>query len=123
GPQGDQLPADDAAIVSLRAEPVRVAVVGEAHPALLRALAAVGDLEAYAAAEVPAPAEAALFDLVIVADDSAAVPATSTWWLGGVPGEPPVGEPISAPKGTLRAVSHPLTADLDASEFAVENGI
>src|SRR5690606_20062048 len=39
GPEGDHLPADDATVLSLKSDPVRVAIVGDGHPALLRALA------------------------------------------------------------------------------------
>ncbi|HEX7040942.1 MAG TPA: VWA domain-containing protein [Trueperaceae bacterium] len=123
GPAGDHLPADDAVVVPLRSAPVRVAVVGEAHPALLRALAAVGGIEAYAAEAVPAPDEAALFDLVIVTDDVPGVPATSTLWLGAVPEGLRAGEPLALGEGALTARPHPLTADLDATAFSVGSAV
>ncbi len=123
GPAGDHLPADDAVTLPLRAEPVRVAVVGEAHPALLRALAAVGGIEAYAAAEVPGPSEAALFDLVIVTADAPGVPATSTLWLGTVPEGVRGGEPVAVAEGSLATRPHPLTADLDAASLSVEDAV
>ncbi|HZW28922.1 MAG TPA: VWA domain-containing protein [Trueperaceae bacterium] len=123
GPEGDHLPADDAVVVSLRGEPVRVAVVGEAHPALLRALAAVGDLEAYAVAAVPAPAEAAAFDLVVVTSETPDVPATSTLWLGTVPPGMRAGDPITVEQGGLVAAPHPLTADLDPTAFGVASAV
>lgn len=113
GPTGDQAPADDSVVVPLRPEPVRVVVVGEAPPALLRALAAVGDLEVYAAPAVPAPQQARLFDLAIVTDDLPGVPQTSTLWLGAVPEAVRDGEAVELAGRPLSAGAHDLVRDLE----------
>ncbi len=113
GPSGDRLAADDRAVLVLRPEPVRVAVVGPREPALLRALAAVGDLDVFAADTVPDPEAAAAFDLVVVTGDVAGVPATSTLWLGAVPDGVAAAEARSAPLPPLRIGAHVLMRDLD----------
>jgi len=123
GPAGDHLPADDAAVVVLDAAPVRVGVVGAAHPALLRALAAVGGVEAYALAEVPPPGDAASFDLVVVTEPVDGVPATSTLWLGAVPDDVVAGDPTPVTPGSLVSQPHRLTADMDASALSVVRAV
>jgi Mg-chelatase subunit ChlD len=119
GPSGDFLPSDDRAVLVLRPQPKRVAIVGPRDPALLRALAAVGDLDVFAAETIPDPAAAQAFDLVIVTADTSGVPATSTLWLGAVPAEMAAGAPLSAPLPPLAVGVHPLVADLDPAAITL----
>ncbi len=119
GPAGDHVPQDDAWTLSLRDDPVRVGIVGEPLPALLRALASIGGLEVYASESVPDPAEAALFDLLILTGGPAEAPATSVLWLGALPDGSASGAPRPLPAGAMAASAHPLVADVDAAALAV----
>jgi Mg-chelatase subunit ChlD len=123
GPSGDRLAVDDRAVLVLRPEPVRVAVVGPREPALLRALAAVGGLEVFAAETVPDPEAAAAFDLVVVTGDVVGVPATSTLWLGAVPEGIAAAEARTAPLPPLRVGAHALVRDLDPSALGLARAI
>lgn len=113
GPSGDRLSVDDRAIVSLRPEPVRVVIIGPSHPALLRALAAIGDLEVFQSETIPEPSDVAPFDLAIVTIDSDIVPATSTLWFGGVPPDVMAGAELREPLAPMTTSRHHLVQDLD----------
>jgi uncharacterized membrane protein len=123
GPSGDRLPGDDRAVLVLRDEPVRVAVVGPREPALMRALAAVGDLQVFVGDAVPEPAEANAFDLVIVTGDVPGVPATSTLWLGVVPEGVAAGPAIEGPLAGVTVGPHPLARDLDPTSLQIERAV
>lgn len=120
GPAGDRLPGDDRAVLALRPEPVRIALVGPPDPALVRALAAIGGVEVFAADTLPDAADAPFFDLTIVTDPAAAgVPTTSTLWLGAVPEGAAEGGPLVAPLPVLEAGAHALVADVDPGAIAL----
>lgn len=123
GPDGDHLSIDDAVVVSLRAEPLRTVIVGAVPPALLRSLQSIAGVVTFAAHEVPAPKDAALFDLAIVTEARTQVPATSTLWLGAVPEGLATGEARDIGKGSLHAGAHTLMSDVDASTFSVKGAV
>lgn len=123
GPAGDRLDVDDRVIVPLRAEPVRVVVLGTPEPALLRALGAIGGLEVFLAESLPDPSAAAAFDLAVVTSDVGAIPATSTVWLGVVPTDVAAGEPLLGPLPPLTAGSHRLAQDLDPDALELARAV
>lgn len=124
GPSGDRLAVDDRVIVPLRVEPRRVLVVGPRPPALMRALAAIGDLEVYAAETLPDPATAAALDLMVVTggDVGSGTPATSTLWLGSVPSGAAAGEARSD-LPPLRVGAHVLVQDVDPAALGVVRAV
>ncbi len=122
GPIGDRLPDDDRVIVPLRVEPRRVAVVGGRPPALLRALASIGDLEVFVADTLPDDETAAALDLVIIVGDVAGVPQTSTLWFGAVPAGVAAGEARSGPLD-LTVGAHLLVRDLDPMALRLDQAV
>jgi Mg-chelatase subunit ChlD len=124
GPAGDRLASDDRVVVPLRVEPRRVLVVGPRPPALMRALAAIGDLEVYASDALPEAATAAALDLVIVTGEEAGAgaPATSTLWLGAVPAGTAAGEARTG-LPPLGVGPHVLVQDVDPGAFSVARAV
>lgn len=124
GPAGDRLAVDDRVVVPLRVEPRRVLVVGPRPPALMRALAAIGDLEVYAADALPDPETAAALDLVIVTAEGteAGAPATSTLWWGAVPAGVAAGEARTG-LAPLRVGAHVLVQDVDPTALRVTRAV
>ncbi|MCC6312959.1 MAG: VWA domain-containing protein [Thermomicrobiales bacterium] len=115
----DTMPANDAAFFVVTPEPrtVRVLRVGGENPELDAALSAIDGVTLFAAATLPADADA--YDLVIVDGVTVAGrPATNVLWLGA--GHPAGGDaPVAA--GAVEASrwrdDHALSADIDWGDF------
>ncbi|HET8985211.1 MAG TPA: BatA and WFA domain-containing protein, partial [Trueperaceae bacterium] len=122
GPTGDHLELDDSVTVVLRESPVRVAVMGPVPDQLLAALSAVGGVEAYSVERDAEPDLLRTYDLVIITEESAVVPQTSTLWLGSVPPGVGADEPSTTPVLGVRAGPHVLVADVDPSTMSIWRG-
>ena len=104
-----------------QAGPARVLVVGDPAPALARALSSLPGVEAYVTPELTTSAEE--FDLVIFNEvDTAAVPRTSTLWLGAAPGGRADVPLLDQPTVTSWARHHQL-AEADWSGLEVHQAL
>lgn len=115
---GDQLPTDDRHLLSVGSPPVRIGILGEPHPALVRALEAVGGVELYSVPEGVDAAQLRAFDLLVVGAGSTATPPASALWLGSVPPGVPQGA-LMTDVQEVRVLPHRLTVDIDPASVGV----
>lgn len=105
----DAYPTDDEVQLPLRSETPRLLVVGEPPSQLARLLTLLPDVEVFVMDSLTELADE--FDLVIVTDGSVTgVPATSTLWLGAVPGGRAAAPRVAVPEVTTWARHHALSS-------------
>lgn len=125
GPGGDHLSANDAAVRWLDAGPGarRVGIVGDAPPALRRALTSIAGVELYRLDATPGADEAEAFELLVITEPADVVPATSTLWLGSVPDTFRADDAVPRPVLWNAAPDHVLMRDVDVPSIGVRDAV